>query len=1007
MLRHAGVLRLAILSVVGGISAASAGQSPRASVREIPTILQGRIPEPVIPLPPPSGPFRVGRMSFHAVDSSRSETMTADSTDRRELVFHVWYPADSQTGSAASFIEVEVDDSGFRRSYGFIGIESLPRVRAHSLAAVPVSRSLPTYPVILFSHGLGTVSRLYTSLLEHLASHGFIVVGVDHPYFSAAFRLPNGRMVRNLSRQADRQRHVLVQARDLSFVATVLEQLQAPPAGVGEGTSTRLAGRMDLNRLGVFGHSRGGFAAPHACREDRRFRACVNLDGYEMTPQVMDSGIPQPFLLVEEAVPWAPGEAPIDSMRREAMFARMTGGAYLLTVSGAVHNSFSSMALIAPHRFPGARIEAGRAVEIMNAYLLAFFDTYLRGGTSGLLRPGPQPYPEVSLRAYPPGGPLRGSPLMPPDPPARRPPDREAAQRRMDRYLEAAQNFGFSGAVLVADRQGIVLRKGYGPADRTRRVAADMLFDMGSITKQFTAAAILLLEADGRLATTDSVGRFFAGAPADKRGITLHQLLTHTAGLISDFAGDYDQVSRDSALRAIFAAPLVAPPGREFRYSNAGFSLLAMVIEQVTGQTYDRFMQERVFGPAGMRSTGYRIPSLDSARVARTYTPPVDQGTPAERLNRAGGPGWNLKGNGGLLTTVDDLYRYELALRAGRPIHPVLQARQFAEQFRRSENLAHGYDWWILPDGEGGVLYDRAGDAPSLGVSADYRRYARDSTVFILLANSRHNGGSTRTFIMPNLRRQYLGTQALAPPVVRAAPAPVLDSLAGRYEVDSTSYFVVARTGGRLSLSAIGQSAVDVMVFNRDSNSIRNRARLNDRAAALIVALNTADTAALRTAVGSEADLPRTLHWWGGLSNRLGGFRRARVLGTGRLDRGVFISTVQVCFRDSVKTLRWALPGLVPTVSSEDASLPGRFPFGAESPVPAGAWSPYWWMQNRDTLVTYDLAFNSTLTATVIRRPDGIPAELVFHLPSGTVRARRAGAIRAFCPSPGSTPSGP
>ncbi|MGH7730669.1 MAG: serine hydrolase domain-containing protein [Candidatus Eiseniibacteriota bacterium] len=127
-------------------------------------------------------------------------------------------------------------------------------------------------------------------------------------------------------------------------------------------------------------------------------------------------------------------------------------------------------------------------------------------------------------------------------------------------------------------------------------------------------------------------------------------------------------MSRDSAVRAILNSPLHAPPGREFRYSNAAFSMLAMIIEQISGQSYDRFMQERIFGPVAMRHTGYAIAHLDSGLVTRSYTPPVDHGTPAQRLHRAGGPGWNLKGNGGQLTTVDDLYRYDRALEAGRPI---------------------------------------------------------------------------------------------------------------------------------------------------------------------------------------------------------------------------------------------------------------------------------------------------------------------------------------------------
>jgi CubicO group peptidase (beta-lactamase class C family) len=148
------------------------------------------------------------------------------------------------------------------------------------------------------------------------------------------------------------------------------------------------------------------------------------------------------------------------------------------------------------------------------------------------------------------------------------------AGRRIDRYLSAASAFGFSGAVLVADREGIVLRKGYGLANDStgQPITASTVFDMGSMVKQFTAAAILLLESEGKLSTNDPLSRFFPGVPDDKRNITLHQLLTHTSGLVSDVAGDYSGVGRDSALGLAFRAPLVSQPGLAFNYSNMGFS---------------------------------------------------------------------------------------------------------------------------------------------------------------------------------------------------------------------------------------------------------------------------------------------------------------------------------------------------------------------------------------------------------------------------------------------------
>jgi glyoxylase-like metal-dependent hydrolase (beta-lactamase superfamily II)/dienelactone hydrolase len=385
------------------------------SVREIPTRPESNRAHPLIVLPAPGGPHRVGRMTFHAVDSARKEVMTPDPADVREMTFHVWYPSDAPAGTRAAYLNVALQDSVFRRTVSFA--DTLARVRSSALVDVAVSGAARRYPVILFSHGLGTLSQTYTSFLENLASHGYVVVGVDHSYYSAAYTLPDGRSVRNLSRPEDRQRDVVAQAADLSFVVNVLERLSHPSAS----PAGRLAGRLDLSRLGVFGHSRGGFAAPHACRRDSRFKACANLDGYSMTPAVMDSGITQPFMMVEEIAPWDPpatdsqlvqlrwtraqadSSTVADSSRREATFARMTGGAYLVVSPGAVHNSFSDFGVIVPQRFPLARQDFRRTIEITNAYLLAFFDTHLRGQSSALLQGKSARYPEVSLTVYRPG----------------------------------------------------------------------------------------------------------------------------------------------------------------------------------------------------------------------------------------------------------------------------------------------------------------------------------------------------------------------------------------------------------------------------------------------------------------------------------------------------------------------------------------------------------------------------------------------------------------------------
>jgi hypothetical protein len=412
----------------------------------------------------------------------------------------------------------------------------------------------------------------------------------------------------------------------------------------------------------------------------------------------------------------------------------------------------------------------------------------------------------------------------------------------------------------------------------------------------------------------------------------------------------------------------------------------------VTGTPYEHFVVERVLRPSGMRSTGYYLEGLDTSRVAHTYTPPVDRGDPATRLAHAvgEGPSWDLMGNGGMLTTVDDIYAYELALRRGRPISGAIQAKQFGEQFRRSATLAHGSDWWIEPAEDGGIQYNRAGDGPPTGVQAEYRRYPKDSTVFIFLGNTRHHGWSSRRYVMPRLRRTYIGTP-IEPPIVTPLRPGEGGRFRGTYMLDSASYISVDTSRGRLVLSAVGQRAANVLIASRDSANVAQRAIADERAAAFFKALATNDSAATVTTFGSAARAGRLVDAWRGAEADLGRLKCFRVLGTDLLDRGTLLTTVRLGFADSAKTVRFSWAGNVATASSEDFGLLNYLGFAPVSPVDGAVWSPYWYLRG-DTLLTYDLASGSELKATV--EPSTPVAALTFLVPSGAVRATRGAPAR-------------
>jgi predicted dienelactone hydrolase len=388
----------------------SAGQTVAAEV--VPSD-QKTLAERIV-LPAPTGRYRVGRTSFHRIDSSRPEPITEDPTDYREILFQIWYPAEPIGGTAAPYLDQLPDDEVFH--YAFVGIDRLRMTYSHAFTDVKISAAKKRYPVIFFSHGLGRVAAHYTAFLENLASHGYIVVGVDSPYFSSALKMPDGRIIQNRSeryqRTGAREAEAVVQAQDLVFVLNELERINKTDVDLG------LVGRFDLQHVGVFGHSRGGFSAPHACFLDSRFKACLNLDGYPLTPAVMEQGIRQPYMHIEELAPWLPPptdeelktanqtreeairQARAAEQQRETTFSKMSAGMYLVTVKGAMHNSFSDMPYIAPGRYSNIQIAAKRALTITNAYLLAFFDRYLKGRRQPLLEGNTRLYPEVTVQMY-------------------------------------------------------------------------------------------------------------------------------------------------------------------------------------------------------------------------------------------------------------------------------------------------------------------------------------------------------------------------------------------------------------------------------------------------------------------------------------------------------------------------------------------------------------------------------------------------------------------------------
>ncbi len=312
---------------------------------------------------------------------------------------------------------------------------------------------------------------------------------------------------------------------------------------------------------------------------------------------------------------------------------------------------------------------------------------------------------------------------------------------RMENYLNAMERIGFSGAVLVELDGKPVLSRGYGYRNRERKLknAPTTVFDIGSITKQFTATAILKLEMDGKLSVSDSLAKYFPDVPADKAAITIHDLLRHQSGLPGNVGRDFDAVTEADFVKLVFGSPLRFKTGTDFGYSNIGYSLLALIVQKVSRKSYEEYAYENLWKPAGMESTGYSRPDFDPESVAIVYSREDSVwGKPTEMKWDRTAPYWHLAGNGGVLSTTEDLYKWHRALLGDRILSKEARRKLYNPTIRKNEDrerfYAYGWDVSVTERGTRLVAHNGANGF----LYAEFRRFIDEGVAIIMLSNKSH-----------------------------------------------------------------------------------------------------------------------------------------------------------------------------------------------------------------------------------------------------------------------------
>jgi CubicO group peptidase (beta-lactamase class C family) len=301
----------------------------------------------------------------------------------------------------------------------------------------------------------------------------------------------------------------------------------------------------------------------------------------------------------------------------------------------------------------------------------------------------------------------------------------------LDDWLMSFNREGYSGAVLVAKNGEIVLHKGYGLADRERRIqnTPSTIFHVASVGKIFTSAAVLRLEMRGKLRTGDLISKYLGPFPKEKNGATIHHLLTHTSGLARD-GSVLDYSSRKAFIQSVKDAPLESAPGEKYRYSNAGYTLLAAIVEEVSGRPFEKYLQRNIFDPADMTSTGYAWdPRFARARVAVGYIgDTLETLKPTPRVSDQ----WGNRGPGHILTTVGDLYKWVEALRKNKILSEQAKEKMLTPHFHEQ-----GYGWYVTRTTRGTLMARRGGAREDFESRIQW--YVEEDVVVIYTVNNSLN----------------------------------------------------------------------------------------------------------------------------------------------------------------------------------------------------------------------------------------------------------------------------
>jgi CubicO group peptidase (beta-lactamase class C family) len=532
----------------------------------------------------------------------------------------------------------------------------------------------------------------------------------------------------------------------------------------------------------------------------------------------------------------------------------------------------------------------------------------------------------------------------------------------LDSYLKSVEAYGFSGALIVEKDGKIILSKGYGWADRAKNVknTTDTPFLIASVSKQFTAASILQLEEQGKLKTSDTIDKYLKDVPMDKSQITIHQLLTHSWGVGNNNAAG-EENNREKAVRKILAQPFETKPGGKFIYSE-GYTLLAAIVEVVSGQSFESYLKQNIFTPAKMITAGFMgDPAFyKNKTLAHGFNSGDDYGSPAEMSFS-----WTHRGSSGIVASPRDFYNWELALRRDDVVSANVKSKMFAPQFTINPRMAYGYGWFVMDTERNTKMLYHGGNETPAGYTAEFRRYPDENTATILMVNSMIDEIGLNRVVSGNIASIIFGGKAdlSAPPVAKTAVAD-LQIYGGTYRTTLGAKFKVRTENGQMIIAAENQQAVNVLAPVDEKFQIK----LDEASGRTKAIIETATKNATKNAPFSDEIKA--------LEDNFGKLQKSEILGTMPLTTEADLATtyVRLQFEKAVKVFRfvWNKARLLNVLQN--------------TPLPAAT---YFTPQSKTDFVGYNLLLKNSIPAKFVFDKKKYPVMLEFTTIKGKLQAQK------------------